>query len=124
MYCPSGVFQYDTIRRRMVNNNRFGMGSVTINGVDVFAEMKACAERAVQQQLAAMEKKKLRVPHAWKDTKMKEGDKDICMANLKQIMLGCGHYHSCAKCTRAIMLANNECPMCRAKIIGVTRVFD
>ena len=46
------------------------------------------------------------------------------MTNMRQVVFNsCGHYYTCVKCTRTIMKKDGECPICRKKIEGITRVF-
>lgn len=129
------IIEYDVNLGRVVNfKNQFGM--CTINGIDPAKEAQAqvkkqCKHMYARYKDAKKKKEQLKVPHRWKDQKLKEGDSKedecmICLSRKKMILFfPCGHYRTCGHCTREIIRSSdkNLCPFCRTEFTGVTRVF-
>lgn len=129
------IIEYDVNLGRVINfKNQFGM--CTINGIDPAKEAqnevkKQCKHMYARYKEAKKKKEQLKVPHAWKDQKLKEGDSKedecmICLSRKKMILFfPCGHYHTCGHCTREIIRSSdkNLCPLCRREFTGITRVF-
>ena len=107
-------------------------GYFNLSGIDVCSHVSDQLLKSARQRYNSIKeldtkKNDLYVPHAWRDIKVKDDDDNqcvVCMSRRKQILFDCGHYHTCAKCSRQIVKGNRQCPMCRKTIIRVTRVFD
>ena len=136
MFLKNPTIKFDTFTGQIVKDNSgFSDMSISINGVDVAQSINGEIKRKVAQMQKQNEenkkkKQQLKVPHAWKDEKVKDNDvvKDddlckICMERKRKIVLSCGHYHTCAKCTRSVLKGNKQCPVCRKEITNVTCVY-
>ena len=128
MIYPDGIIQYNILTDKIMNNFSFD-SSVTVNGVNIFAQIKNTIKYEIKKKQDKINKiNKLRVPHKWNDVKLQQDDDEgdgcvVCLTRKRQIIFSCGHYHTCSKCSRNILKGNKECPMCRKSIDNVTRVF-
>jgi len=48
----------------------------------------------------------------------------ICLTNEKIIAFQCGHLKTCATCSKILVKDKKPCPICRAQIKKVTKIFD
>ena len=122
------IFGYSNIEYNPENDSINNDSICIINGINIHDELLTSARKQYNTIIASRVKEnKLRVPHAWRDIKIKDDDDpnqcNICMARKRQIIFNCGHYHTCAKCSRTIIKADCKCPMCKVTITTVTRVF-
>lgn len=135
--------QYHMKKKRILNNSHT-CGCIIVNGVDVIKEsqnevskmargiLKKEEKRKQKRKELLQKQQKLKVPHSWKDVKATDTSPDeevcmICMSHLRRVILiPCGHYHTCAHCTRCILRApnsKNECPLCKQEFTAVNPVF-
>lgn len=136
---------YDVKRKMVIMNGRdFTFGSYILNGVDVEAEARRQAEKilkkrkerkqkAKERRIEAEKKKnQLKISHAIKDELATPATPEdciciVCLGRVRKITLvPCGHYHTCAHCTRKTIRANPSkpvCPLCRQEFTQAIRVF-
>ena len=49
----------------------------------------------------------------------------VCLDNARDTLFySCGHYCACSHCARELKMQKKGCPVCRAPINDVVRVFD
>lgn len=118
-----GECTYNTETGEIRGSGMFGSsirkGNININGYDLYDTLVAAAKPAIKNGVS------LKVPLDWKDEKANlEADECIvCIDRKRQVIFNCGHYHTCAKCSRKLVREKQPCPMCRTAISSVARVF-
>lgn len=144
-YCMGDLWktdiQYHMKKKHILSEQPNELMSIRINGIDAIKASKDEIERIAKKVIKAEKKRKeqikqkaqkLKVPHSCKDEKSVDSTPDediciICMSRLRRVILiPCGHYHTCAHCTRCIIRNdkhNNQCPLCNQEFTAVNPVF-
>lgn len=117
---------YDCKRDIVLFGGSVFHGTISFNGVDIKQEALYQGREIVRKRRE--KKNQLKVPHAWKDEKINDETNEqdecvVCREKKRMISLSCGHYHTCSHCTRVLLRGNKQCPVCRAEITSVLRIF-
>lgn len=89
----------------------------------LLADTMLDVQRSIRQEVNAMMTKSTGVPA--KATRiLKEGTCVVCLErSCDTVLYRCGHLCCCFSCARELKVAGHHCPVCRAEVADILRVY-